>query len=371
VRAAEARVRRSLHLVLYWRRDRFVARNYATATTATIPPEIARILDFCSEWRTPAEIAAVLNVTAPLVSPLIRKLVDRTFLERSDRKPDPRERAMSALDPWNPEAGFFHTATKTVKYVSVRESTRRTIQRARELPMPSPVKRYRGAATIDLPRPDASGEFARVALQRRTWRRFSKRPVTLQDLATVLGLSAGVQQWVRSASGDVPLKTSPSGGARHPIELYVVVRNVEGLRAGLYHYAAGRHGLTRIGGRVADARIRSYVPSSGYFAKAPVMVFFTAVFARQLWRYSYSRAYRAALIEAGHVCQTFCLSATSLELAPYCLMGLADALIEHDLKLDGVTETVLYAAGLGVPPRGADWAPLPSGQLVSRKNPRL
>ena len=129
-----------------------------------------------------AEIAAVLNVTAPLASPLIRKLVDRTFLERSDRKPDPRERAMSALDPWNPEAGFFHTATKTVKYVSVRESTRRTVQRARELPMPSPVKRYRGAATLDLPRPDASGEFARVALQRRTWRRFSKRPVTLQDL---------------------------------------------------------------------------------------------------------------------------------------------------------------------------------------------
>ena len=54
------------------------------------------------------------------------------------------------------------------------------------------------------------------------------------------------------------------------------------------------------------------------------MVFFTAVFARQLWRYPYSRAYRAALIEAGHVCQTFLLAATSLRLAPFCLLGLAE-----------------------------------------------
>ena len=347
-----------------------VARNYATETTAAIPAEIASVLDFCGDWRTPAEIAAVLRVRAAAVSPLIRRLVDRTFLERSDRT-DPRERAMSALDPWNPEAGFFHTATKTVKYVSVRESTRRTIQKAREVPMPSPVKRYRGRPLLDLPRPDVSGSFARVALQRRTWRRFSKRPVTLQDLATVLGLSAGVQQWVKAAGGEVPLKTSPSGGARHPIELYVVARNVQGLRPGVYHYAAGRHALTRIRAAVADARIRAYVPSSGYFAKASVMVFFTAVLERQLWRYPYSRAYRAALIEAGHVCQTFCLAATSLNLAPYCLMGLADALIERDLRIDGVTETVLYAAGLGVPPARTEWAPLPAGRLVSRKNPRF
>ena len=278
---------------------------------------------------------------------------------------------MHALDPWNPEAGFFHTATKTVKYLSVAEGTRRTVQKARTNPMPSPVKRYRGTPMVDLPRPDVSGAFARVALQRRTWRRFSARPVTLQDLATVLGLSAGVQQWVTSASGEVPLKTSPSGGARHPIELYVIARQVEGLRAGVYHYSADRHGLSRIRGPVPDARLRSYVPSSGYFAKAPVMVFFTAVLTRQLWRYPYSRAYRAALIEAGHVCQTFCLAATSLNLAPYCLMGLADTLIEHDLKLDGISETVLYAAGLGIPPRGSTWAPLPSGKLLARKNPRM
>jgi SagB-type dehydrogenase family enzyme len=100
-------------------------------------------------------------------------------------------------------------------------------------------------------------------------------------------------------------------------------------------------------------------------------VFLTAVFARQMWRYPYSRAYRAALAEAGHVCQTFCLTATWLRLAPFCLMGLADRLIEHDLGLDGITESVLYAAGVGHPPRNSTWAPLVKGTLTARRNPRM
>ena len=40
-------------------------------------------------------------------------------------------------------------------------------------------------------------------------------------------------------------------------------------------------------------------------------------------------------------------------------MGLADALIERDLKLDGIAEPVLYAAGVGRPPRGTTWVPGP------------
>jgi SagB-type dehydrogenase family enzyme len=132
--------------------------------------------------------------------------------------------------------------------------------------------------------------------------------------------------------------------------------------------------LERLRGRVSTQRIAHYYPSSPYFARAPVHVFFTAVFERQVWRYPYARAYRAALAEAGHVCQTFCLSATWLGLAPFCLMGLADSLIEGDLGIDGVGESVLYAAGLGLPPKGVAWAPLApntKGTLKTRPNRRI
>jgi len=92
-----------------------------------------------------------------------------------------------------------------------------------------------------------------------------------------------------------------------------------------------------------------------------VLVFFAASFERVLWRYDYSRAYRAVLIEAGHLCQTFCLTATWLGLAPFCSMALSDRSIERDLKLDGITESVLYAAGVGVRVPGVDRAMAPSG----------
>ena len=71
----------------------------------------------------------------------------------------------------------------------------------------------------------------------------------------------------------------------------------------------------------------------------------TAVFARPQWKYPASRAYRVVLIDAGHLCQTFCLVATWLGLAPFCTMALADTKIEDDLKIDGVTESIIYTAG--------------------------
>jgi SagB-type dehydrogenase family enzyme len=236
--------------------------------------------------------------------------------------------------------------------------------------MPSPLKTYRGVTRIDLPRVNHSA-FATLARERRTWRRFSSVPVSAGELATLLGLSAGVQKWVRTGRRRLPLKTSPSGGARHPVEAYVVVRDVTGLRKGLYHYHAGRHALERLGPAPSAARLKSYMPASVHFVKASAFVFFTAVLERQLWRYPYSRAYRAALIEAGHVCQTFCLAATELKLAPFSLMGLADALIERDLRIDGITETILYAAGVGRPPAGTAWAPRARGTLPVSPNPRL
>ena len=135
--------------------------------------------------------------------------------------------------------------------------------------------------------------------------------------------------------------------------------NVDGLKRGLYHYRADSNvlELIRTGGRRAD--VERYLPTQWWYRHAAVLVFFTAVFARSLWRYNYARAYRALLVEAGHMCQTFCLTATALELAPFSVMALADSAIERDLGLDGKTEAVLYCAGVGRRPPGRDWAPNP------------
>ena len=143
------------------------------------------------------------------------------------------------------------------------------------------------------------------------------------------------------------LKTSPSGGARHAIELYTLAFVSAAFVPGWYHYAADAHALELIDDETSRRLVRRYLPQQPWFEPAAALVFFAAVLDRELWRYPYARAYRALLIEAGHLCQTFCLTATWLGLAPFCTMALADSAIEKDLGLDGIGESVLYAAGVG------------------------
>jgi SagB-type dehydrogenase family enzyme len=367
------RFRRSPHLIWYWKDGHFLLHNYATSRVVSSTPLVCEILNFFDDWRLATELRRHFD-SIPIADlrRLVARLASLSFLQRSDRAPHSAERAMASMARWNPAAGFFHTATKDVRFVSARAARATYRRQAKRWPLPLAVKRYPRAPRVSLPNPAADDPLARVALARRTWRRFSRRKIALEDFGTLLGVTAGVQQWVKvPVYGHVPLKTSPSGGARHPVELYVLAWGVDGLKPGLYHYAADTHSLELLRRGVRPGQVARYLPRSGYFARASALLLFTAVFERQLWRYPYAKAYRAALIEAGHLAQTFCLAATSLELAPFCLMALADSEIERDLGIDGITESVLYAAGVGCRPRGARWAPLPSGTLVARPNPHL
>lgn len=367
------RFRRSRHVVCYWKDDEFILHNYATGRIASATPLVCDVLDFFDNWRLAGDLlASVAAADRALLGRLVRQLERASLLQRDDVPENPAERAMTTFARWNPSAGFFHTSTKHVRFISRRTARAIDRRQARRWPVPAAVKRYRGAPLVRLPAPAADDPVCVAALRRRTWRRFSTRLLPLDMLSTLVGVTAGVQHWVKvPVYGQVPLKTSPSGGARHPIELYVVARGVEGLRPGVYHYAADIHALERLRTGVRPGQVAEYLPRSGYFARAAAVLLFTAVFERQLWRYPYAKAYRAALIETGHLAQTFCLAATSMGLAPFCLMGLADSTIERDLGIDGITESVLYAAGVGCRPRGATWAPLPTGTLKARPNPHL
>ena len=368
------RFRRSRHLISYWEGEQLVLHNFATGRSLAAPARTAELLDFFSTWRSLEDFVAWLGLSTREARKVIHDLVDATLLQRSDRKARSDEEAMGAWAEWNPAAGFFHNATRNVQFVEFFEGARLLDKKARHDPPPSPVKRYRGAVTRALPPMARDGGFPDVLLARRTWRQFSKRPIAIDDLGTLLGLTSGVQHWaLASGQGELPLKTSPSGGALHPIEVYVCARRVEGLKPGLYHYASDAHCLERVAAHPRPARVQRYLPTQYWYGGAAALIFFTGVFERYLWKYSYARAYRAVLIEAGHQCQTFCLAATWLGLAPFCSMALADSAIEGDLGLDGISESVLYAAGVGARPDGPAVRSHPVGTrpMKLRPNPHM
>ncbi|HZT75700.1 MAG TPA: SagB/ThcOx family dehydrogenase [Vicinamibacterales bacterium] len=358
-------VRRSPHLVSYWHGGRLVLHNYRTNVAVAATPITLAVLDACARWSGVAAIARRFPEYSPAsVATAIRRLAAATLLESSPRAR--RDRA-DPWTPWDPAAGLLHFSSKDLPYREPETTKAILKRRAVADPMPRIAKRYRGAASIALPRPRTDGEFARVLLERRTWRQFATAPVTLDALATLLALSCGIRYWVPvKGIGRFALKTYPSGGAQQPLEVYVLARRVRGVAPGLYHYAADAHRLERVKRGATARQIARYLPTQGWYGRAAALFLITAVVPRTQWKYRFPRAYKVVIAEAGHLCQNMCLAATWLRLAPFCTMALADSAIERDLGIDGVHEAVVYAAGVGVRPPGIDWAPSPTRRTTKR-----
>ena len=273
---------------------------------------------------------------------------------------------MERWTPWNPSAGFFHTASRQCVVGEQAWFDRRLKEKAIARPLPSSVKPP-SRRRVALPRVEASGAFRQTVLDRRTYRQFGRARLTRPQLAELLQLTSGITHWLTVPGlGEVPLKGSPSGGARHPIDTYIVALGVDGLAPGTYRYAADRHELDLVSRGTTRAQLRTFLPRQPWFAQCGAALFFTAVFERTSWRYEFPRAYRAVMLEAGHVCQTFLLAATALGLAPFCTMAMDDARVERHLRIDGIDEAVVYAAGVGTRPRIDVRAVPPPGGVPGR-----
>jgi len=354
-------------MVAYWRRGQFVLENFLTRRRISADPLAAAILHFFDRDRTLRDLFARFPQYAPAsLRKAVRSLVRHSFLQ-TPKLGTPHEKELAAWGEWNPAASFFHFSTKDLKFeADAAKEFREVVELAQSKPMPQPVKPYAKARKIRLPEPTASGEFARVLLTRRTWRKFSRKPVTLEALNKVMALTWGVQKFVDVPQlGSIAVKTSPSGGALHPIEAYVLARNVENLPAGLYHYDGRNHRLELLRRGSSSKQITRWLANQWWYGGAAFVVFMTAVFGRTQWKYDYARAYRAMLLEAGHLCQTFCLTATWLNLAPFCTLAFVDSAIEKAIGVDGVSESVLYVGGAGVRPENDRQAHLLSGSEVT------
>lgn len=350
MRSRQARLVRSKHLVAYWTDGRCLIRNFAEATSVTATELDLAVVQACGKPLTMNELAvACPQVDASQLGRAVDRLVRRRILVDASRARSQAERAMDTLAQWNPEVGLFHMGTKHVWFGDPGPAQKAFLERVGTRRAPPNVKRHPKAAVVTLPVRAPIGQFSEVLLARRTHRRFSAGRVRLADFSQLLALTAGIRHWVPAIpTGRLALRTSPSGGARHPIDCYVLVRRVEGVTRGLYHYASDRHRLERLRHVTSHRSVERYLPGQAWFEGAGAIVFFVARFAKTTFRYPYSRAYRAVLIEAGHLCQTFCLTATWLGLAPFCTIGIDDAAIERDLSLDGISESVVYAAGVGL-----------------------
>src|SRR4029450_13028708 len=116
----------------------------------------------------------------------------------------------------------------------------------------------------------ANGRGVRVSAHGPAhWRRFDARRVALEDLSPLLSLTFGVHMTGKGHDGrELVFKTSPSGGACHPYEAYVLALRVEGLPRGLYHYASDTHHLNVLKKGASRRHVARYVPVQWWYESA-------------------------------------------------------------------------------------------------------
>lgn len=216
---------------------------------------------------------------------------------------------------------------------------------AMKLSVARSVKRHPHLPVVALPLGDAgNATLAQVLRTRRSRRAYLEEPLRMKELATLLGAAYGV-------TGEVPgttqtFRAAPSGGALYPLELYVACRLVEGLEAALYHYDPLRHALERMHELGTAEQAGELTPYPALLAECQAFVVVTATFWRSRFKYG-ARAYRFALLEAGHVAQSFLLAAEALGLAATPIGGFFDRRVDDFVGVDGLYESSLYLLPVG------------------------
>lgn len=230
-------------------------------------------------------------------------------------------------------------------------TTAADIRRKLGPPPPAVVERCPAPQRLALPAPPP-GEFERLLARRATCRNFDRdRALPLETFARMLDRVFAAQAQVRVAEDAVFLKKhTPSGGGLHATEAYLLVRAVEGVAPGLYHYHPIERSLEPLPAPplpLPELALRA-VSGQHWFADAPVLAVLAVRYQRSFWKYRrHPKAYRALLLDCGHLSQTLYLSATELELGAFVTSAINEVDIERAFGLDPLHEGPVAVCGFG------------------------
>lgn len=208
---------------------------------------------------------------------------------------------------------------------------------------------------IDLARPDLNRlrdtdpPFADVLENRRSIRECDdNRPLELDQVAEFLFRCARVRGTAWDNGQEISSRPYPAGGGLHELEIYPVVRRVNGLPAGLYHYDAYEHRLESLPANppAAKALLEWAAAGTGWSGSPQALFVITARFGRLMWKYE-AMGYALMLRHVGVLCQNMYLVATAMGLAPCALGASAPGLFAKAAGLDQLVESSVGAFGLG------------------------
>lgn len=193
-------------------------------------------------------------------------------------------------------------------------------------------KKHRSSANpelknIKLPSPVYSGETSieEALKMRRSVREYRDEPLTLTQVSQILWAAQGI-------TDSRNFRTAPSAGALYPLEVYLVVGNVQDLPEGVYRYQPNHHELSlELEGDKRKAVAQAALLQN-WMTKAPVILVIAAVYERTTIKYG-ARGKRYVHMEAGHTAQNVYLQAMSLNLGTVIVGAFVDQAVKNVLTM--------------------------------------
>lgn len=348
------RVKTAECAALFWDEGKLVWDDYLAHRQFALTEKSERVLWWFRAWR---DLDSIREHDTDLAL-IAKHLLDaRLLIAENSLAHREEERVMTRWREWGPAARHYHFSARTrdgMRYWTLEEDRVQMREKARQSPPPAPFKIYQDRPFVSLPdRVPTDEGWPRARLvealyQRRSTRSFSDCPLTVDELGALLHSGGGIVDIIDdSVTGPSVFKTSPSAGARDPIELYVHAARVSGLPPGLYHFAPRRSGLEALGPEISREELSAALGGQPWLLDAAAIVIYTAVIERTQWRYPTRRAYRDILIGLGHVSQTVLLTASAMGLGAVTATAVCDEGLERLIGCDPTSEPALAVAALG------------------------
>lgn len=154
-------------------------------------------------------------------------------------------------------------------------------------------------------------------------------------LDLVFGFVGGTET---PGQGRLPVRTSPSGGARQPTEAYPVIGPLDGVESGTYHYNPAENSLERLTeesgilDRAAAFEAPDFDPKIG--------IVLTSVVERNMWKYRYSKTLQVIFHDVGHLLETLSLVCNGLGLESRVTRAVDEEAIANTLDICYLDEPI-------------------------------
>lgn len=179
-----------------------------------------------------------------------------------------------------------------------------------------------------------------LILKRRSRKIFTKK-ISLVDISKLLYFSGGIVH----GKGDNSRRAYPSGGARYPLELYVL-SNFSEIGKGVFHYNVKNEVLEKFPKKVFNKKNLKEIFHQKAFSSSSIIIVITTVIGRSQIKYGL-KALKLSFIEAGHLGQNVLLNATDLGYSACPIAGYSGVKLNRLLGIDGYSESSIYAIALG------------------------